>query len=88
VEFQEHTHGRDSGAFHEDGWGRSATCFDTLNALIFNLQKKKLNKPKDVLVLQMFCQFPKDFVKLNLEIDRTFVKSTNLLVYLTIFFVG
>jgi hypothetical protein len=34
-------------------------------ALIFNLQKNVLNKPKDLLVLQMFCQFPKDFVKLN-----------------------
>jgi hypothetical protein len=57
-------------------------------ALIFNPQKVLLNKPKDLSVLQMFCQFPNDFVKLNLEIDRTFVKSTNLLVYLTKLFVG
>jgi hypothetical protein len=29
-----------------------------------------------------------DFVKLNLEIDRTFVTPTNLLVYLTKLFMG
>jgi hypothetical protein len=57
-------------------------------ALIFNPQKVLLNKPKDLLVLQMFYQFPNDFVKLNLEIDRTFVKSTNLSVCLTKLFVG
>jgi hypothetical protein len=57
-------------------------------ALIFNPQKVLLNKPKDLLVLQMICKFPNEFVKLNLEIDRTFVKSTNLLVYLTKLFGG
>jgi hypothetical protein len=57
-------------------------------ALIINPQIVLLNKPTDLLVLQMFCQFPNDFVKLNLEIDRTFVKSTNLLVYLTKLFEG
>jgi hypothetical protein len=57
-------------------------------ALILNPQIVLLNNPKDLLVLQMFCQFPNDFVKLNLEIDRTFVKSTNLLVHLTKLYVG
>jgi hypothetical protein len=57
-------------------------------ALIFNPQKVLLNKPKVLLVLQMFCQFPNDFVKLNLENDRTFVTPTKLLVYLTKLFVG
>jgi hypothetical protein len=51
--------------------------------LIFNPQKVLLNKPKDLLILQMFCQFPNDFVKLNLSvsgqeriiINRTFCAS-------------
>jgi hypothetical protein len=36
----------------------------------------------------MFCQFPNDFINYHLESDRTFVKSKNLLVNFTIFFVG
>jgi hypothetical protein len=57
-------------------------------ALIFNPQKVLLNKPKDLLILQMFCQFPNEVSQNHLEIDRTFVESTKLLVYLTKLFVG
>jgi hypothetical protein len=66
-------------------------------ALIFNLQKKLLNKPKDLLILQMFYQFPNDVINLQrlfvsftksfVKFDRTFVKPTNLLVNLTSCFV-
>jgi hypothetical protein len=54
-------------------------------ALIFNPQKVLLNKPKDLLILQMFCQLPNLVSQNHLEIDRTFVTPTNLLVYLTNF---
>jgi hypothetical protein len=45
-------------------------------ALIFNPQNVLLNKPKDLLVLQMFGQFPNDFVKLNLN-QQMFIFSVN-----------
>jgi hypothetical protein len=56
-------------------------------ALIFNPQKVLLNKPRDLLILQMLCQFPNKVSQNHLEIDRTFVTPTNLLVNLTKLFV-
>jgi hypothetical protein len=57
-------------------------------ALIFNPQKVLLDKPKDLLISQMLCQFPNLVSQNHLEIDRTFVTPKNLLVYLTKLFVG
>jgi hypothetical protein len=57
-------------------------------ALTFNPQKVLLNKPKDLVILQMFCQYPNLVSQNHLEIDRIFVTPTNLLVYLTKLFVG